>query len=478
MSSLSLTNKTIYRLIRPILFYSPKITSFSSLNLFNRTLTQATYLGRADRYWSSQQCINQTKRLNIQLDSTKGGQPPTAILISRILQSIERRCPDIDINLSISRCKCDATPVVNLGQEIFPRVKYLTLYVGKHDPEETHPRRRDVCFPNLAFWSPYFDGDTFPDLRSLEIRHFWRIEPPQSASLDLSEYTAWSRGFGHDYHTSPGTQKSLSGAQEEMAALNVAGLEGLREIKLELVPELNATVLMQLLGNPNAVAANLTILELRFCGLSDDMLQQLLFHAPPNLQKFVLLCRSYDEMAWSHWDEGKPRGKKPHLCPLLREFAKRLSYLEFGASQICRHLFLDEFEIAGLRKEGILTSLGGEGGALLDRDRFDSYAIQRTLDTYRNRRRVAEREKNILKAVGKSRDLTCDTTSSCSHFDGSREAREVEQIKRKAERMLDEQDEQASRLIFDAKTPWMRRYITWNGMVSVFLAPSPSLSIA
>jgi len=90
-SELSLSSKSIYNLIRPILYRHPLITSFTSLTLFNRTLTRATYMGKVDRKWSEQECIDQTRFMRITLDSaTENGQLPAAILISRNLQSIER----------------------------------------------------------------------------------------------------------------------------------------------------------------------------------------------------------------------------------------------------------------------------------------------------------------------------------------------------------------------------------------------------
>ena len=169
ISLLILTAKAVYKLFRPIMYYHPSIESFSSLTLFNRTLIKATYLGRYDSTWSAREFLDQTKYLDLTLDPTRdntkiNGQPLPAILISRILQSIEHRCPHIDISLTFAHCKCGATPISNFGEDNFPRVKKLTLCVGNHDPEETHPRKPARCLPNASFISSFLRWDNVSKL--------------------------------------------------------------------------------------------------------------------------------------------------------------------------------------------------------------------------------------------------------------------------------------------------------------------------
>lgn len=83
ISKLSLAAKSVYRLVRPILYRHPKINSFASLTLFNRTIARATFF--------VQEFIDQTKSMHLTLDSaTDGDQPTAAVLISKNLQSIER----------------------------------------------------------------------------------------------------------------------------------------------------------------------------------------------------------------------------------------------------------------------------------------------------------------------------------------------------------------------------------------------------
>ena len=95
ISHLSLSTKLIYRLVRPILYRNPQIESYASLTRFQRTITQATWMGKVDHKWSSQDCIDQTKFMDLLIDPNRDsarnrGQPPAAVMISRMLQAIAR----------------------------------------------------------------------------------------------------------------------------------------------------------------------------------------------------------------------------------------------------------------------------------------------------------------------------------------------------------------------------------------------------
>lgn len=54
------------------------------------------------------------------------------------------------------------------------------------------------------------------------------------------------------------------------------GLEKLENIILECPPELNSSILMQLMGNPKSMASNLQSLELRHCHLDLKTIGELL----------------------------------------------------------------------------------------------------------------------------------------------------------------------------------------------------------
>ena len=478
VSLLSLTTKAVYRLVRPILYYRPKITSFSSLTLFNRTLIKATYLGKDDHRWSTRESLDQTRYLDLTLDPTRdsarnNGQPPPAILISRILQSIERRCPNININLVFAHCKCDATPVSNFGDESFPRVKKLVLYVGNYDPQETHPRGRTRCLPSLKFWNPLFDGMTFPNCRSLEVRHFWATAPNERASLDISESCGLTYNDVADGRVSHGSRAhfrhrylpntKLSSLQGSIGSLD--GLEKVENIVLEYVPELSAAILMQLLGNPKSSAANLTSLELRFCNLGDEVIAQLLYHAPPKIKRLVLLCRNGHEDPSLGGPDSTAFEKPAHLCPLLRRFGKGLTHLEFGAGQICRQLFFDEDEMESLRRDGITTCLGSGRGSMGDGQQLDHLALQETVERCRQGKKIKEREERINEAFVEAQLGVKGASSPKSLFGGtSKLSVDESKIRRSMEAMLDDKDECRKRLIEGSKPKWFRRLIAWEGL--------------
>ena len=115
-------------------------------------------MGKADHKWSTQECLDQTKTLDITIDQIKdsarnNGQPPAAILVSRFIQSIARRCPNLAITLRFAHCQCDHTPVSGLDSETFPRVTKLVLFVGRHE-ERLPDRPGTMCIPNAKFWRP------------------------------------------------------------------------------------------------------------------------------------------------------------------------------------------------------------------------------------------------------------------------------------------------------------------------------------
>lgn len=150
-------------------------------------------MGKPDHKWSTQECLHQTKTLDLTIDQIKdsarnNGQAPAAILVSRYIQSIVRRCPNLDITLRFTHCQCNNTPVSGLDSETFPRVTKLVLFVGRHEPIPTpSDRPRTICIPNAKFWRPLVNGSSFPDCQNLEIRHYWATSPPTHASLDLQK---------------------------------------------------------------------------------------------------------------------------------------------------------------------------------------------------------------------------------------------------------------------------------------------------
>ena len=431
-------------------------------------------MGKTDLRWSTRDCLDQTKFLDVTLDPTldsakNNGQPPPAILISRILQSIERRCPNVDITLCFAHCKCDSTPVSVLGHESFPRVRKLVVYVGNHDPEETHQRRLTRCGPNQKFWSPFVDGMSFPHCKNLEVRHHWAKSPPEGTSLDLCQYYSATPfdsqhstlRYRSESHFLPHRARYASSSSSQTNSGSVDGLEKFESIVLEATPELSPSVLMQFLGDQRSTAANLSNLELRFCDLGTNVLAELLYHVPANLERLVLLCRERSER--DYWGPERPT----HLCPLLRQVGKKLMYLEYGATDICRELFFDEAEIESLIRNGVKTKIGQEGGANAPGEHVDVYAVKEMVQYCRKTKRAAHRERRFANSMSEAQAQYVSASAAESLFGGGPKLGvTASRVHREVESALDEEEEQRKRLVEGSKTRWCRRFIAWQGLCS------------
>lgn len=353
----------------------------------------------------------------------------------------------MDITLRFAHCRCEAAPISVLEREEFPRVRRLILYVGKHDPEETHLRRQDRCAPSAKFFRPFVDGMSFPHLKNLEVRHHWATRPPANASLEIGVQR-------HAYMPQAGCYESIGHSN---------GLKNLESIVLESPPELNSAVLMQLIGNPKAVASNLTTLDLRFCELDQETLAQLLYHAPPKLARLTLLCGYETLDSRNHsYTRSRMDTASVHLCPLIRQFGRRLMHLDFGAAHICRQLFFDDEEIRSLHESGISTKVGGNGGEGLEK--LDVHAIQQTLRDVRQRKRTAARETHIGQALETRRSSSQPSNTSRLFGNPLYAANAESKIRMETEILLDEEEQQRHRLINQSKQKWFRRVVAWQGL--------------
>ena len=216
---------------------------------------------------------------------------------------------------------------------------------------------------------------------------------------------------------------------------------------------------MQLLGNPDSVAVSLAKLELRFCSLDYETISKLIYHAPPNLKHLVLFCR--DDERQFHSYNGT---ECPHLCPLIRDFSKKLVHLEFGATTICRELFFDDVEMRSLRQNGITTGLGTEGGAIEGHENLDAHAIRETVEACRRQKRLQHRTSRIKEAITIAKEKSRGAATPSLFGEGSGANISVARAQREAEALLDEENEKRARLIQASKIPWFRRIISWHGL--------------
>jgi hypothetical protein len=86
-----------------------------------------------------------------------------------------------------------------------------------------------------------------------------------------------------DFHGYPG----FPGKPESLGLLD--GLGKLERISLESPPELDKTILVQLLGHQDSLASNLKHLELRFCNLDPDIISKLIRQASPSYMRHYCL---------------------------------------------------------------------------------------------------------------------------------------------------------------------------------------------
>ena len=316
-------------------------------------------------------------------------------------------------------------------------MKDLVLYVGKYDPEETHRRVQDRCCANTKFWRPFVDGDTFPDLKSLEVRHIWATIPPETATLDLT----------------PLIHAGLYRNPPPELILQSDGLAKLETIRLESPPELDSMIFRQLVGNPKTSAANLTRLDLRFCFLNNDTIAELLYKAPPGLRHLSLICGLPDNRDVLSMKTEEPT----HLCPLLREYSKRLERLDYASNRVCQQIFFSEEEIGSLEASGAIHY--GALGTVQDMAaEVDSYAIKATIQGSRQKEKKASRGRSVQEAIHKAAASPGSRLSGQTSISGIQEAR----VRHDTEMRLDDEEEQRRRLIGRSDKEWMRRIISFG----------------
>ena len=274
------------------------------------------------------------------------------------------------------------------------------------------------------------------------MRHHWAVVPPATASLDVEDL--------HNYIPRPECN--------DLIVLS-DGLCKLESIMLETPPELSSAVFMQLVGNPKAEASNLTTLDLRFCPVDHPTIAQLLYHAPPNLKRLSLLLRPGSVLLQDHRNRSALPRSNIHLCPLIRQYSKRLERLDYGARKICRHLFFDEDEIFAMRENGINTKIGEPGRGEVEAKRIDKHAIEQTIRTARQQRRAKERDERIRKAVHESDLSTNELDPQYSLEMSARTGAAKYKAQRDMEALLDEEEAQRHRLINGSSTKWTRRII-------------------
>lgn len=343
--------------------------------------------------------------------------------------------PAIEISLCFINALCRFSSVINFATAVFPRVTKITLFLGRHDADVSDPgfplSPQQGCTPNASFWRPFLNGDSFPDLESVKLHHYWARNPENSANI-LAQASTEYESPGNRYPHLSNRHK------EEVEQLGPCfGLEKLQEIFLESVPELSPSLLGQILNNQASNAHNLKKLDIRFCNLDANTLSFLLQQQIDSLTHFTLFVPA-SSTANLYGFIGDSQA--PHLCSQMVSFCKNLVYLKYLTSHICHDLFLDEQEKGILKETGLSAQLMDNSGEV------DRHAIRQVLEEYRGKQTRLRREQRLRESLAKARVDNPRIYAS---------ALELE---------LDQEEEKRKRLIAESKTPWKRSIIGLRGI--------------
>ena len=292
----------------------------------------------------------------------------------------------------------------------------------------------------------------FPDLKSVEIHHFWAMVPPRGSNLiNQAERCKYPLSSPPEYQSGRYNARHRAGTAGQVLTEggNIGpcpGLEHLEEIYLESPPELNSPLLMQILNNEASKAIRLRKLELRFCYIELQTIANLLQQEVVTLRHFTLLI-GYED---SNGHRDYPPKPVPHLCPLLREFSKNLVELKFAACHVCREFFFTEEEIQCLRLNGLTNNIASSRGATDDNINLDRHAIHQVITEHREKKISDYRNSRIVDAIAEAK------RKKLSMLDST--------VKINTELQLDRENAARSRQIKDSMSPWKRSIISWDGL--------------
>ncbi|KAJ6261085.1 hypothetical protein Dda_3750 [Drechslerella dactyloides] len=402
LARLARVSKDIYVAVQGPLYRRPVITSFRKLQLFVQTLnTVASWdkTGEARSKW----VVLLTLLIDPAVEESTTGRPLTAVLLARLIRVISRYNPAVTITLIVRNSSCQSQPVRSFQSEQFPRVTNLILDLSNDAPtqgssrgsnslDSVHARRRHMgadysynttgrqCMPNASFWTRFFNGICFPDLRMLELHH--------------------RTGRG----ARPGAYHGFAGEPILFTELDTVGLAKIERLVVNTVPEFNDIVLLAGLRH----APLLTDLHIEDCHVSYEALEKLLLHALPILRRLVLrisINSEYPNMVRQKMNVRNPEQNNPHLCPHFRRNGRNLKHFEFSAPYICRDIFVDSFETKKLSEAGHPGLLQGDPLGEVASGYLDAVLVTGTLSRLRQNR---DTDGNMTKAAGDSKSFEED----------------------------------------------------------------------
>ena len=314
------------------------------------------------------------------------------------------------------------------------------------------------------------NGRSFQDCRSIEIHHYW-AEPSRIKILPLDGLlepdVPWSaRGTSYevtDAYLGRLNRQRITGSTLLSPSDSFGGLQKFEEFTVEGAPELTEEIMGTIMENRGSIATNLKRLDLRgLPSLTLRAVAKLLARALPTLTHFTLHIGPHNSDAVEHRSrfQSNARYEKeylergeivPHLCPLIRDFGKDVQQLELAVPYVCRQIFITNQESEALEQAGVQIKIGVEPGITPGLTPLDCRSISKVLSDYRNQSALHTRQRNIDAAVLKSGNAQDGMNSRAAANAG------IE---------YDIQVEDRTRRVREAKIPWKRTIIAWDGLCS------------
>ncbi|KAK6520888.1 hypothetical protein TWF506_001131 [Arthrobotrys conoides] len=385
LCTLARVSRDIYAAVQGPLYRRPVIDSYRKLQAFVKTLNYVASWDKKTGDARSKSIVHLTLMIDPAKEESTAGRPLIAVILARMIRVIARYNENVTISLIISHSACDAQPVRSFESEEFPRVTSLILDLGGEPVTQSSsgsnsmnsviPVRRNIhqrnynyntgtrCVPNAKFWTRFFNGSSFPDLRRLELHHRSRSGPSYGDS-------------------------GMEGHMILFTELDTLGLARIERLVVNSVPEFNDAVLMAGLQH----APMLTDLQIENCAVTYSALDKLLLHALPVLRRLVLRVSPQSRFARHAREALGYRGNRapgeeiPHLCPHFRRYGKDLKHFELAAPYICGDIFLDEYEKEKLRESGHPGTLAGDDNGVVVQGELDTTLVTGVLKRIRQTR--------------------------------------------------------------------------------------------
>ncbi|KAI9696874.1 MAG: hypothetical protein M1820_008028 [Bogoriella megaspora] len=358
-AQLSLCSRQLYWASQEVLYRRPKLSSYAALFHFSKALNEAPIPYSKNRQSLQTKFLKKDiKQLEITLhgksEPNKQGPAHTTnfLLVSRMIGIIASHCPSVEITLRLFYWPC----MKYAGTEVFQRVTGVVACFGQADSD------RCATTPD-GFWECFLGGSAFPDLKYLELDHYWNSAEDRATSIvDIaSNVSGVSRC---DYHVGLPESWSFQNSRHSRPQAKpdgFSGLQGLVRLSLCHLPQLNGRIVKELLLNDSVLARNLQSLELKYLHIPLEVLAPLLQRCLPVLKHFTLhtslAAKSWWTSSQAYGDEGNHGSNSKynyiHMCSLFRELGKNLITLDLTLPSACNEIFITPPERRALRESSV-----------------------------------------------------------------------------------------------------------------------------